>query len=119
MTKSEPTKDLLAGRVRLAREMAGLTQAQAAKLLGLHRPSVSEMEAGRRKISAHELSRLGEIYAVSTSWLVSDVSPDADPLDERIHLAARQLANFNDKDLDRLMGILRAIRRDRDRGDDE
>ena len=52
----------IAERLRSAREVAGLTQGQAAKLLGLHRPTVSEIEAGRRKVSAEELGQFGDIY---------------------------------------------------------
>ena len=53
----QPTEERLeiAGRLRLARETAGLSQGQAAKRLGLHRPTVSEIEAGRRRVTAEEV----------------------------------------------------------------
>ena len=51
-------RKIIASRLRTAREMAGLSQAQVAKVLGLHRPSVSEMEAGRRRVSVDELSQI-------------------------------------------------------------
>jgi DNA-binding XRE family transcriptional regulator len=48
---------LIARRLKEARKLAGLSQGQVAKMLGLHRPSVSEMEAGNRRVSADELRR--------------------------------------------------------------
>ena len=44
----------IAGRLKEARKLAGLSQGHVAKMLGLHRPSVSEMEAGNRRISADD-----------------------------------------------------------------
>lgn len=109
-------RTVVATRLRMAREMAGLSQGQVAKLLGLHRPSVSEIEAGRRKVSADEITRLAEIYGVSLSWLARAKGEDseADPHDDRIELAARELAKLEPQDLKRLMGLLRAIRTEKD-----
>src|SRR5260221_9781503 len=59
----------LAARLRLAREQAGLSQGQVARLLGLHRTSVTETEAGRRRVTAEELAHLARIYGVSVAWL--------------------------------------------------
>ncbi len=52
MTDIEKKTQQIAVRARLARENSGLSQGQAAKRLGLLRPSLTESEAGRRKISA-------------------------------------------------------------------
>ena len=98
-------------RLRLAREQAGLSQGQIAKMLGLHRPSISEMEAGRRKVSAEELARIAEIYGVSTAWLLNEET-EMDTLDQkRIELAARGLAQMRPEDLDRLLSILQTLRK--------
>ena len=45
MTMPESTREQIAARLRAAREAAGLSQGQVAKLLKLHRPTVSEIEA--------------------------------------------------------------------------
>ena len=94
-------------RLRLAREMAGLSQAQVAKMLSLHRPSVSEMEAGRRKVSSEELSKLSDIYDVSISWLVEK---EDTPENERVKLAARELSKLKSKDFERVLNLLKALR---------
>ena len=56
--------ETLAKRLRIARKQAGLSQGQVAQMLNLHRPTISEMEAGRRKVSAEELNQLSQIYDV-------------------------------------------------------
>ena len=100
----------IGSRLRAAREMAGLSQAQVAKKLELHRPSVSEMEAGRRKVTADELSRLAKIYAVSISWLACSEEENSRPEMDRIRLAARQLEKLKPADIDGLLQLLRALR---------
>lgn len=99
----------IAQRLRLARENAGLSQGQVAKKLDLQRPSISEMEAGRRRVSAEELSTLAALYHVDTAWLLGEASTvDTD----RIELAARELAKLKTDDLNRVMDLLKALRRD-------
>jgi transcriptional regulator with XRE-family HTH domain len=106
----ESTREQIASRLRAAREAAGLSQGQAAKLLDLHRPTVSEIEAGRRKVSGEELIQFASLYAVSVEWLTSTTT-DTDAAEDRILLAARELSKMKDQDLDRLMGLLKMIRK--------
>jgi transcriptional regulator with XRE-family HTH domain len=91
--------------------MAGLTQAQAAQLMHLHRPTVSEIEAARRKVLAEELERFANIYSVSVTWLASGEGEGDSETDDRVRLAARQLSNLSDKDLDRVLNLLKALRK--------
>ena len=42
----------LAARLKQAREAAGLSQGQVARLLDFHRPTVTAIENGSRKVSA-------------------------------------------------------------------
>lgn len=66
-------------RLRAAREESGLTQKCVADRLGLHRPAISEMEAGRRKVTSEELVIMAQLYGVSVSWLacaVDDSKPN-------------------------------------------
>ena len=100
----------IAARLRLARESAGLTQGQVARLMRLHRPTISEIEAGRRRVSVEELGELAKIYGVSTAWITGERASESDATDDRILLAARQLSKLKDKDLDRLMDLIRMLR---------
>jgi len=112
MKKEESKRAEIGARIRMAREMAGLSQGQVAKLIGLHRPSVSEMEAGNRRISAEELEQLAGLFDVSTSWILAEGegnSPDA----AKLQLAARELQKLRPEDLDRLMKLLATIRQEK------
>jgi transcriptional regulator with XRE-family HTH domain len=110
MSNIEGKSAAVASRLRLARESAGLSQGQVAKLLKLHRPSISEMEAGRRKVSAEELKELARIYNVRVSWLACEDTEEPDPNQDRIQLAARELAKLKQEDLDRVLQLLSALR---------
>jgi transcriptional regulator with XRE-family HTH domain len=110
MTIGDPKRQIIASRIRDARRMAGLSQGQVAKLLGLQRPSVTEMEAGNRAVTAEELAKLAEIYEASATWLLGEGSAQLDPHDDRLHLAARELQKLKKNDLDRLLSILASLR---------
>src|SRR5262245_32569669 len=99
----------IAARLKAAREQAGLKQGQIAKILGLHRPSVSEIEAGRRSVSAEELAALADTYGVDVDWLLN--GDTADPARLRVELAARKLSKMKDEDIDRLMELLATLKK--------
>jgi len=100
----------VARRLRTAREMAGLSQGQVARMLDIHRPSVSEAEAGRRRVPAEELSELAKIYGVSVNWLSGFGDDKLDPGNPRVELAARELGKLKPEDLDRVLQLLAALR---------
>lgn len=110
MDKQNTMTDALASRLRIAREQAGLSQGQVAKMLGLHRPSVTEIEMGRRRVTAKELATMAKLYGVSISWLTSGESEEPDLARDRIELAARKLSKLKKEDLDRVLEFLKALR---------
>ena len=112
MSEQEPFRQAIAARLRLAREMAGLTQGQVAKSRGWHRPTVSEIEAGRRKVSAEEVSMLAELYGVNVPWIVGE-EEESSLASDRAKLAARELSKLKDEDLDRLLHLIRALKTSR------
>ena len=113
MSETEAAKrSLIAERLKEARKLAGLSQGHVAKMLGLHRPSVSEIEAGNRRVSADELARLAGIYDVNVAWLLGETPDTLDAQDPRLELAARELTKLKPDDLDRLLKLLAAMRGD-------
>ncbi len=108
--KDEQRRAEIAERIREARKSAGLSQAQVAKLLDLHRPAVSEIEAGNRRVSAEELTALANMFDVTVAWLVGEASETIETDDPRIQLAARELKKLKPEDLDRLMRLLASMR---------
>jgi transcriptional regulator with XRE-family HTH domain len=109
----DPARAAIASRLRAAREQAGLSQGQVARLLGLQRPTISEIEAGRRRVPAEELARLAGVYDVSISWLATDSSDVNDPA---LELAARELAKLKKEDLDSVLTLLRRLKKAADLG---
>lgn len=110
MTANEDKRQIIASRIRDARRLAGLSQGQVAKMLGLQRPSVTEIEAGNRAVAAEELAKLAEIFEVSVAWLLGEGASRLDAHDDHLQLAARELQKLKPKDLDRLLSILASMR---------
>lgn len=108
MDNLESKRGEIAIRLRAAREQAGLSQGQVAKMLDYQRPTISEIEAGRRKASAEEIARLAEIYDVSPDWLLHDRPAMADP---KVELAARELSKLKSEDLDTVLKLLRTLKK--------
>ena len=110
MSTEDPRRKIIASRLKEARKLAGLSQGQVAKMLGLQRPSISEMEAGNRAVAAEELSKLADLFDVSVGWLLGGGAETLDAHDDRLHLAARELQKLKPKDLNRLLTILASMR---------
>jgi transcriptional regulator with XRE-family HTH domain len=112
MTEND-RKSLIAARIRQARQSAGLSQGQVAKLLGVHRPSVSEIEAGNRKVSAEEIRKLASVFEVNPAFLLGE-SPETLRVDDsKIELAARELKKLSPDALDKLLHALAMFRDER------
>ena len=107
MNAQDSLRQDIANRLKLAREMAGLTQGQVATQLGWHRPTVSEMEAGRRRVLAEDLNTLAELYGVNIPWLLGEAEED---ISDKARLAARELGKLSDEDLDRLLLLIRSLK---------
>lgn len=69
------TRREIGQRLRELREAIGFTQAQVAEKLDMHRPTISEIEAGRRAVTSEELYSFAELYATSVSDLLADPKP--------------------------------------------
>lgn len=116
MSTETAQRPLIGQRLREARQLAGLSQGQVAKIMDMHRPTVSEIEAGNRRVSADEIARFADIYDVSTGYLLG-LAPDRLAVDDpKLQLAARELAKLSPDALD---GLLRALAAVRTEGDDE
>ena len=104
---TDELRALIADRLQAARKQAGLTQGQVAAMLGVKRPTISEIEAGRRKVSAEELTEFSRIYCVSMSWLTAQENHENNP---SVELAARELSKLKKEDLDAVLNLLNTLR---------
>ncbi len=105
-------EECMTRRLKLARENAGLNQTQSAKLMGMRRPSIVEIEKGRRRVSADELRGFADTYKVPLAWLACSDAEDTDAERERIELAARELSKLRQDDLNRVLELLSVFRGD-------
>jgi transcriptional regulator with XRE-family HTH domain len=99
----------IANRLKKARELSGLSQAQVAKKLNVARPAISEIEAGRRKVSAEELSQFSKLYKVDSSWILSENDDDMDVSQGKLKFAARELSRMSEEDKNKLFDILNIL----------
>ncbi|RWX81569.1 XRE family transcriptional regulator [Neorhizobium lilium] len=102
----------IADRIKEARQLSGLSQGQAAKMLEMHRPTISEIENGNRKVSATELAQFAEIYEVSINYLMGEGPDQMNPSDPKLQLAARELSKLSPDALNSLMRALAVIQGD-------
>ncbi|HEY2922926.1 MAG TPA: helix-turn-helix transcriptional regulator [Candidatus Binatia bacterium] len=103
-------KQNLASRLRDARLLSGLSQAQVASRLNLHRPTISEIEAGRRSVATEELKRFSELYGVTMAWLLGETDETRKDSRDALVMAARELGKIREEDLDRLLRVIRMVR---------
>jgi len=62
-------------RVKEYREQSGMNQQKLSEILGVARPTISQIENGERKISADELIKLSKIFGVSIETLLNIEKP--------------------------------------------
>lgn len=74
------TKNLMVlQRLKKARQNAGLSQTQVAKMIDLsHATSFSDIERGENPLSVERLFLLCDIYGVDVSWVVTGLNPNFD-----------------------------------------
>jgi Zn-dependent peptidase ImmA (M78 family)/DNA-binding XRE family transcriptional regulator len=66
----------LGERLQEARATIGLSQSEVAQALGLPRPAISLIEAGKRSVDSKELVHFARLYGVAVSRLLGESEPD-------------------------------------------
>jgi len=94
---STPLDDLPLGevgaRLRIAREAANITQADAAAVIEAARTTIVAIEQGQRRVRIHELQKLARLYRMSVNALLRQEAVHVD-LEPRF----RRLADSSDAD---------------------
>ncbi len=103
-------RKLIGSRLAIARKRAGLSQSQVAIETELPRPSISEIESGRRRVAAEELVRFAELYSVDMDWLAGRGEQNVDPLRDKLQLAARRVAGLKEEDLKKVIDLLMSLK---------
>ena len=106
---STSEREQIATRLKEARVLAGLSQEQAATKMKLQRPAISEIEAGRRKVTAEEIIQFANLYKVNKSWLLLEDEEDETQMTEQIKFAARELGKMSKEDIQKLLHVLKVL----------
>lgn len=70
--RNDATDADIGARLKEAREAAGLTQKQAARLIEMDQEKISLIERGQRSVKATELIRFSDIYSASVDWILGE-----------------------------------------------
>ena len=93
----------LGTRLKEAREYLGLTQEDVAKLMGVSRVIITNIEAGTRKVSAEELSKFSKIYG----WTMEELMEGEKAETETVQMFARTFNELSDEDKRKLQELCR------------
>jgi len=100
-------REKMASRLKQARSLSGLSQAQAALKLGLQRPAISELESAKRKVSAEEILLFAQLYKVDPTWLLMGESEIDPSLEQDMQYAARELSKLSRNDMDKVLHVIK------------
>ena len=95
--------------LREARESLGLPQGVVADHLGIPRPSVSDMETGRRKVTFLELKQLAALYRRPISYFSGEPVYDA-PQDETSVELFRAASDLSEEDREQVLRFAQFLR---------
>lgn len=117
MAKNDETSPAAIGeRLRWAREQAGLSQTQIARMLKYHRPTISQIEAGQRVVRPDEIARFASLYGVQEMWILHGDCGIDSKRNARVEIAARELAKLRKEDLDAILKVIKVMRSNRGEG---
>jgi transcriptional regulator with XRE-family HTH domain len=74
--KPNPIDVQVGSRVRLRRNMLGLSQEKLGESIGLTFQQVQKYEGGANRVSASRLSQIADILGVPISYFFNDLEPD-------------------------------------------
>jgi transcriptional regulator with XRE-family HTH domain len=86
MSRLDPTRARIGGRIRALRRALGMTQQEAAELLRVSRLTLTRMELGTRRITLLELGAICEILGCPAEELLGDAGLAAAAIHNRERL---------------------------------
>lgn len=93
----------LGTRLKKAREYLGLTQEDVAKLIGVSRVIITNIESGIRKVSAEELSKFAKIYG----WTMEELLEENKEEKMAMPMFARTFNELSKEDQDEIINLIK------------
>lgn len=91
----------LSERLKTARNGLHLSQDYVAKQLKINRASIVQIEAGKRKVSAEEISRFSVIYGYSVDELMNGNKPEMP-----VTVFARNFSELDESDQHEILSLI-------------
>ena len=91
------TKD----RLKESREMLHLTQDYVAKVIGIPRTAIVQIESGNRKVSTDELVKFSQLYGVSADYLLGTQSNISN-----IEVFTRGFEGLSEQDQEEILNLI-------------
>ncbi len=110
MIEKNDFKKQIAEKLKLARELSGLSQAQAAKVLEISRPTISEIEQGRRNVTGAEVKQLSNVYGVDVGWVLSE-QDESEEVTRKVQLAAREIGKMSEDEVTKLFKLISSMKK--------
>ena len=92
-------------RIKGIRMQLHLSQDYVAKYLGVNRSTITQMENGKRKVLADDISKLCTLFGVSADTLINSDSESKQP--QPTTLFARSFENLDETDQAEIMNLIR------------
>lgn len=105
----------LGRRIQRAREDAGLSQEQLARMLGCSQPTLSNYEKGKSRVYLAQLQRFAELLNKPASFFLEAMEPtntDDEPFDEEEGTVASEPEPDSDSDIEDIVKLLRELPRE-------
>lgn len=93
--------NMLAKRVKECRNKLHLSQEYVANYMNMNRATITQIELGKRKVTAEELAKFGKLFGMSTDTLLHGENiemPDT--------IFARSFNELDEKDQDEIMSLM-------------
>lgn len=109
LSEADEARQRMGARLREAREYLGYSQEDAAKVLGVSRPAITNIESGQRKVEAQELDKLARFYGHTVAFLLTGEEEVAEQ-ETKVKFAARALQGLSERDLGEVMRFASYLR---------
>jgi transcriptional regulator with XRE-family HTH domain len=98
----------LGERLRRSREYLGFSQGEVAEHMSLSRPAISNIEAGKRKVSTFELASLAALYRQPYEYFLGEL-PEV-PQDETAGALFRTAQELSERDKEQVLRFAEFLR---------
>ena len=91
----------LADRIKACRNKLHLSQEYVANYMAMNRATITQIELGKRKVTAEELAKFGILYGISADALLH-----GENLEMPATIFARSFSELDEKDQDEIMSLM-------------